>query len=147
MSEPQAPEIDIPAEPADGQPEPEQQDTPYQFKHVVKEPVPGAHAGYVVHLKEPTEAQLFVLLRMVDMVGDNPLGAVRLYGDAIEELMPTEESHRLQRGLLKGHLEPEDFINVGPACIRHYFPELNVQSEPEADKGGPKATRRPKKRR
>lgn len=133
MSEPQAPEVDEPTDPQE----------PERFEHVVKAAVEGVHPAYIASLSQPTEAQLLVLVRMADMVDDSPLNAVRLYSDAIEALMLPEESHRLQRGLLRGHLTPEDFVEVGPAAIRHYFPEL---MENRAQKThGPAATRRPKK--
>jgi hypothetical protein len=133
MAEPQAPEIDTPAEAADE-----------RFEYVIKAPVEGVHAGYVVHLAKPNEAQLLVLLRLVDVIEDSAVDGARLYGDALESMMAPGEGHRVQRGLLKGHLEVEDFGNIGPAAIRHFYPEIMAKAEQKQH--GPAATRKPRKR-
>ena len=99
--------------------------------------------GYTVHLSKPTEAQLLVLLRLMDMIEDDPASAVRLYGDTLDSLMDEGESFRCQRGLIKGDLEPDHFSKMGPDVIRHFYPE---QMQSAAPKNGPTATRRPKKR-
>ncbi len=122
MSEPQAPVIEDAAR------------WPYEIK-----------PGYTVHLTKPTESQLLVLLRLLDLVEERPADAVRLYGDALDALMDEGESFRCQRGLIKGDLEPEDFSKMGPAVIRHFYPEeMRAGGEAQAPKHGPTATRRPK---
>ena len=133
MTEPQAPPIDAPAE---GE----------RWEYVIKEPVEDVHAGYVVHVTKPTDAQLLVLLRLTDLADDNPADAVRLYGDTLEALMDGEkrEGFRVQRGLIRGHLDENDFAEMGPEIIKHFFP--GAIDNREARRAGAKATRRPAKR-
>lgn len=135
MSEPQAPDIDAMPEPKDGD----------RWAYVMAEPVEGVHAGYTVHVTKPTDAQLLVLLRLLDLVEDAAADAVRLYGDTLEALMDAEarEPFRVQRGLIKGHLTEDDFIKMGPEIIKHYFP--GAIDNRQARRQGAKATRRPKR--
>lgn len=100
-------------------------------------------SGLVVHLAKPNEAQMMVLVRMVDLLEDAPVDAVRLYGDALEKLMEPGEGFRCQRALLSGKIEIEDFVEMGPAVLRHFYPEQ--ASAATAPTNGPVATRRPKK--
>lgn len=134
MTEPQALDIDLPA---DAEPE--------RWPYVIAEPIEGVHDGYTVHVTKPTDAQLLVLLRLVDLTEDNAPDAVRLYGDVLEHLMDQEkrEGFRVQRGLIKGHVTEEDFIKMGPEIIKHYFP--GAIDNREARRAGAKATRRPKR--
>lgn len=131
MAEPQAPEIDQPAAQATD-----------RWAYVLTEPVEGVHDGYTVHLSKPTDAQLLVLLRLID--NDAPIDAVRLYGDVLEALMDSEkrEGFLVQRGLAKGHLNEDHFSEMGPAVIRHYFPEVENREQRRA---AARATRRPKR--
>lgn len=129
MTEPQAPVIDAP-EPGKVE----------RFEHVIVEPVEGVHTGYVVHFSKPTNEQLMVLLRLLDLAEDAPADAVRLYGDTLEALMDEREGFRVQRGLIKGHVKEEHISEMGPVVIRHYFPEAEGNRETRRA-----ATRRPKR--
>jgi hypothetical protein len=135
MTEPQAPAIDTPEETPEGE----------RWEYVIKEPVEDVHTGYVVHVTKPTDAQLLVLLRLVDSMEDNAADSVRLYGDVLEALMDEEkrEGFRVQRGLIKGHLDENDFINMGPEIIKHFFP--GAIDNRAARRAGAQATRRPKR--
>lgn len=91
----------------------------------------------VVHLSRPSEEQLLVLLRLVDLAEDDQMGTVRLYGDALDALMAPGEPRRCARWLLQGRIHASDFIAVGPAAIRHFWPEV-LEAE-KAPKHGPTA--------
>lgn len=94
-----------------------------------------------VHLTKPSEEQLLVLLRLVDLAEDDQVGTVRLYADALDALMAPGESHRCQRWLLQGRIKADDFVAVGPAAISHFWPEMAMINE-SAPKHGPTARRR-----
>jgi hypothetical protein len=100
----------------------------------------------VLHLTQPDEAQLLVLLRLVDLAEDDQMATVRLYADALDALMAPGESHRCQRWLLQRRIPAEEFIAIGPAVIRHYWPEL-IEDKVAAPKHGPTARRRTAARR
>lgn len=114
----------------------------YVIGRDAKDPAPeDERRPLVVHLKQPDEAQLLVLLRLVDLAEDDQMGAVRLYADALDALMAPGESRRCQRWLLQGRIPAEDFIAVGAEAIRHYWPEL-IEDKLAAPKHGPTARRR-----
>jgi len=96
----------------------------------------------VVHLAKPTDEQLLVLLRLVDLAEDDPMGTVRLYGDVVDALMDAErgEPLRVQRWLLQGRVTALEVTEIGMAAIRHWFP--GVMEAQEAPKHGPTARRR-----
>jgi hypothetical protein len=96
----------------------------------------------IVHLTKPTEEQVLVLLRLVDLAEDDQMGTVRLYADALDALMAAGESHRCQRWLLQRRIDAMQFAEVGPAVLRHYWPDL--LEKVEAPKNGP--TARPRRR-
>jgi hypothetical protein len=107
-------------------------------------PDPDKRRPLEIHLSEPTEAQLLVLLRLIDLAEDDAMGTVRLYGDALDALMAPGESHRCQRWLLQGRLTAEQFVAVGPEAIKHFWPELLEDEKAAAPKHGP--TARPRRR-
>ncbi len=88
-----------------------------------------------VALKKPTQAQLLVLLSLPGMIEDGEnANATMLYGDALGALFADPEVlQTVRRQLLKGKLEAEEFIQLGMACMKHFYPSTSD----EAPKAGP----------
>jgi hypothetical protein len=119
----------------------------YVIGHDAKDPDPDVskRRALEVNLSKPSQEQLLVLLRLVDLAEDDEVSTVRLYGDAIDALMAPGESLRCQRWLLRGRVTAEEFGRVAPAAVEHFWPEVMAEARAKAPKHGP--TARPRRAR
>lgn len=90
----------------------------------------------LITMKAPTEGQLLVLTRIVDLAEEDGLEAVQLFGDAMEQMMVDPVDVKwLHRALLRNVVTPEDLATLAQESIAHFMGGDGNRAERRAASG------------
>lgn len=95
-----------------------------------------------ITMREPSEGQVLVLTRLIDLSEEEPLESIQLFADAVEQMMVEREDVKwLHRALLRNTVTPNDLAEMASAALVHFLGAEMNRAERRSTAGRKRASR------